>query len=270
MTTKQVFNSPIGVFDSGLGGLTVLKSLEKILPHESFIYFGDTAHVPYGTKSAETVTQYSRHILEFFLKHKTKAVVIACNTASAVAFRRLQRDYDIPLFDVVSPSVEYSINITKTRKIGVIGTYSTIHSKAYTEMFKKLGSNCKIYEIPCPLFVPIIEEGWSDSTVAKDIAEIYLRDFINSNIDTLILGCTHYPIMANTIQSVLSNNIQLVYSGETVGHKLLEFLKNNNCETSSGSPSVKFFVSDFPQKFDELGSRFLGRKLYDVQHISLL
>ena len=223
MTTKQVFNSPIGVFDSGLGGLTVLKSLEKILPHESFIYFGDTAHVPYGTKSAETVTQYSRHILEFFLKHKTKAVVIACNTASAVAFRRLQRDYDIPLFDVVSPSVEYSINITKTRKIGVIGTYSTIHSKAYTEMFKKLGSNCKIYEIPCPLFVPIIEEGWSDSTVAKDITEIYLRDFINSNIDTLILGCTHYPIMANTIQSVLSNNIQLVYSGETVGHKLLEF-----------------------------------------------
>ena len=270
MTTKQVFNSPIGVFDSGLGGLTVLKSLEKILPHESFIYFGDTAHVPYGTKSAETVTQYSRHILEFFLKHKTKAVVIACNTASAVAFRRLQRDYDIPLFDVVSPSVEYSINITKTRKIGVIGTYSTIHSKDYTEMFKKLGSNCKIYEIPCPLFVPIIEEGWSDSAVAKDITEIYLRDFVNSNIDTLILGCTHYPIMANTIQSVLSNNIQLVYSGETVGHRLLEFLLNNNCETSSGSPSVKFFVSDFPQKFDELGSGFLGRKLHDVQHISLL
>ena len=270
MTTKQVFNSPIGVFDSGLGGLTVLKSLEKILPHESFIYFGDTAHVPYGTKSAETVTQYSRHILEFFLKHKTKAVVIACNTASAVAFRRLQRDYDIPLFDVVSPSVEYSINITKTRKIGVIGTYSTIHSKAYTEMFKKLGSNCKIYEIPCPLFVPIIEEGWSDSTVAKDITEIYLRDFINSNIDTLILGCTHYPIMANTIQSVLSNNIQLVYSGETVGYKLLEFLKNNNCENSSGSPSVKFFVSDFPQKFDKLGSGFLGRELNSVQHISLL
>ena len=270
MTTKQVFNSPIGVFDSGLGGLTVLKSLEKILPHESFIYFGDTAHVPYGTKSAETVTQYSRHILEFFLKHKTKAVVIACNTASAVAFRRLQRDYDIPLFDVVSPSVEYSIDITKTRKIGVIGTYSTIHSKAYTEMFKKLGSNCKIYEIPCPLFVPLIEEGWSNRLVAKEVAEIYLRDFINSNIDTLILGCTHYPIMANTIQSVLSNNIQLVYSGETVGHKLLEFLKKNNCENSSGSTSVKFFVSDFPQKFDKLGSGFLGRELISVQHISLL
>ena len=271
MTTKQSLNSPIGVFDSGLGGLTVLKSLENILPHESFIYFGDTAHVPYGTKSAETVTKYSRNILDFFLKHKTKAIVIACNTASAVAFRHLQRDYDIPLFDVVSPSVEYSINITNTRKIGVIGTYSTIHSKAYTEMFKKLGSDCKIYEVPCPLFVPIIEEGWSDSPVAKEVAEIYLQDFINSNIDTLILGCTHYPIMANTIQTVLSNNIQLVYSGETVGHKLLEFLKKKNCENSSDlPPSVKFFVSDFPQKFDELGSGFLDRKLNNVQHISLL
>ena len=270
MTTKQSLNSPIGVFDSGLGGLTVLKFLENILPHESFIYFGDTAHVPYGTKSAEAVTQYSQHILDFFLKHKTKAVVIACNTASAVAFGHLQRDYDIPLFDVVSPSVEYSINITNTRKIGVIGTYSTSRSEAYTEMFKKLGSGCKIYEVPCPLFVPIIEEGWSDSSVAKEVAEIYLRDFINSNIDTLILGCTHYPIMANTIQTVLSNNIQLVYSGETVGHKLLEFLKNNNCENPSGSTSVKFFVSDFPQKFDELGSGFLGRELNNVQHIALL
>ena len=270
VATSRILKSPIGVFDSGLGGLTVLTYLEKILPNESFIYFGDTAHVPYGTKSAETVTQYSRYILDFFLQHKTKAVVIACNTASAVAFRHLQNTYDIPLFDVVSPSVEYSINITKTRKIGVIGTYSTIHSKAYTEMFKKFGSNCKIYEVPCPLFVPIIEEGWSDSSVAKKVVKIYLQDFFNCNIDTLILGCTHYSIMANTIQDVLSDNIQLVYSGDTVGYKLLEFLKNNNCENSSGSPSVKFFVSDFPQKFDKLGSGFLGRELSNIQHISIL
>ena len=271
MITKQTPNSPIGVFDSGLGGLTVLKSLEKILPNESFIYFGDTAHVPYGTKSAEMVTLYSQHIMDFFLKYETKAVVIACNTASAVAFQHLKRIYDIPLFDVVSPSVEYSMKITKTQKIGVVGTYSTIQSGAYKRMFKQLGDSCGVQEISCPLFVPIIEEGWADSAIARDIAEIYLHDFTNSDIDTLILGCTHYPIMANTIQGLLPNQIQLVYSGETVGHKLAEYLMKKNCESSSDvSQSVQFFVTDYPQKFDELGSRFLGRKLNNVTHISLL
>ena len=271
MITKQTPNSPIGVFDSGLGGLTVLKSLEKILPNESFIYFGDTAHVPYGTKSAEMVTLYSQHIMDFFLKYKTKAVVIACNTASAVAFQYLKRDYDIPLFDVVSPSVEYSMKITKTQKIGVLGTYCTIRSGAYKQMFKDLGNSSSVYEISCPLFVPIIEEGWADSAIAKDIAEIYLHDFTNSDIDTLILGCTHYPIMANTIQALLPNQIQLVYSGETVGHKLAEYLMKKNCESPFDLlRSVQFFVTDYPQKFDELGSRFLGRKLNNVTHISLL
>ena len=271
MITKQTPNSPIGVFDSGLGGLTVLKSLEKILPNESFIYFGDTAHVPYGTKSAEMVTLYSHHIMDFFLKYKTKAVVIACNTASAVAFQYLKRDYDIPLFDVVSPSVEYSMKITKTQKIGVVGTYSTIQSGAYKQMFKQFGDSCSVQEISCPLFVPIIEEGWADSAIARDIAEIYLHDFTNSDIDTLILGCTHYPLMANTIQALLPSQIQLVYSGETVGHGLAEYLMKNNCKSSlDTSRSIQFFVTDYPQKFDELGSRFLGRKLNNVTHISLL
>ena len=271
MITKQTPNSPIGVFDSGLGGLTVLKSLEKILPNESFIYFGDTAHVPYGTKSAEMVTLYSQHIIDFFIKYETKAVVIACNTASAVAFQHLKRNYDIPLFDVVSPSVEYSMKITKTQKIGVVGTYSTIQSGAYKQMFKQFGDFCNVLEISCPLFVPIIEEGWADSAIARDIAEIYLNDFTNSDIDTLILGCTHYPIMANTIQSLLPNQIQLVHSGKSVGQKLAEYLMKKNCESSLDvSRPVQFFVTDYPQKFDELGSRFLGRKLNNVKHISLL
>ena len=271
MTTKQTPNSPIGIFDSGLGGLTVLKSLEKILPNESFIYFGDTAHVPYGTKSAEMVTLYSQNIMDFFLKYETKAVVIACNTASAVAFQHLKRIYDVPLFDVVTPSVEYSMKITKTQKIGVIGTYSTIQSGVYKRMFKDQGNSCSVQEISCPLFVSIIEEGWADSSIARDIAEIYLQDFTNSDIDTLILGCTHYPIMANTIQTLLSNQIQLVHSGKTVGHKLAEYLKKKNCENFADlSRSVQYFVTDFPRKFDELGSRFLGRKLNHVTHISLL
>ena len=270
-TIKPLPNSPIGIFDSGLGGLTVLKSLEKILPNESFLYFGDTAHVPYGTKSAETVIRYSQHIMDFFQKHETKAVVIACNTASAVAYQQLQQIYKIPLFDVVTPSVEYSINITKSKKVGVVGTFSTIQSNAYTKKFKKLGSGCFVKEVPCPLFVPIIEEGWADTAIAKNIAETYLKEFQDCNIDTLILGCTHYPIMANTIQNVLSNHIELIYSGKTVGIKLKEYLKNQNCENSSNtSQSVKYFVTDFPQKFDELGSRFLGRPLNNVTHIPIV
>mgnify|MGYP001368458638 CR=1 FL=1 len=246
MRTKQLNNTPIGVFDSGLGGLTVLKSLEKILPNESFIYFGDTAHVPYGTKSAKMVTLYSQHIMDFFLKYKTKAVVIACNTASAVAFQHLKKNYDIPLFDVVTPSVEYSMKITKTRKIGVVGTYSTIQSHAYKRMFKDLGDVCSVQEISCPLFVPIIEEGWAETSIARDIAEIYLKDITSSDMDTLILGCTHYPIMAKTIKTLLPNKIQLVYSGESVGYTLAEYLKKKNCENSSDvSRSVQFFVTDY-------------------------
>jgi len=270
-TTKPYQNSPIGIFDSGLGGLTVLKSLEKILPNESFIYFGDTAHVPYGTKSTETIIRYSQHIMDFFQKHETKAVVIACNTASAVAFQHLQQLYNIPLFDVVTPSVEFAINHTKNKNIGVIGTFGTIFSNAYTKMFQKLGSDCNIKEISCPLFVPIIEEGWANTDIAENIAKIYLKELQNISIDTLILGCTHYPIMVKTIQKVLSNKINLVYSGKTVGIKLKEYLKKQNCENSSpSSQPAKYFVTDFPQKFDELGSRFLGRQLNNVVHISII
>jgi len=268
-TIKHLQNSPIGVFDSGLGGLTILKTLEKMLPNESFIYFGDTAHVPYGTKSAETVLRYSQHIMNFFLKHETKAVVIACNTASAVAFQQLKKMYDIPLFDVVTPSVDYSVKISNN--IGVIGTQSTIQSTAYTKMINKLSADCMVTEVACPLFVPIIEEGWADTNIAEDIAKTYLKDFQNSNIDTLILGCTHYPIMTNIIQNVLPNHIDLVYSGETVGIKLKKYLKDKNNKNNSGShQSVQFFVTDFPKKFDELGSRFLGRQLNNVIHISIV
>ena len=271
MTTKLSPESPIGVFDSGLGGLTVLKSLENILPKETFIYFGDTAHVPYGSKSPDTVNRYSSNIVEFFLTHNTKAVVIACNTASAVAYTKLLRCYDIPLFDVVMPSVTYSNHISKSGKIGVIGTQGTIFSKAYTRSFANIQSNCTVFEIPCPLFVPLIEEGWADTTVSVEIARTYLQAFKETEIDTLILGCIHYPIMAKTIQGAVENHVQLVYSGDTVGNDLLSYLQKINCENSSTSFSeTKFFVTDFPQKFDELGSLFLGRKLKGVQHISLV
>ena len=270
MTTRPSSNSPIGIFDSGLGGLTVLKSLEKILPNESYIYFGDTAHVPYGSKSTNTVIHYSRNIMDFFQTYNTKAVVIACNTASAVAFQDLLASYDVPLFDVVGPSVIHANNISKTRNIGVIGTYSTINSRAYTRSFADIKSDCTAVEIACPLFVPLIEEGWHNTPIAKEVSRSYLEPFQGMNIDTLILGCTHYPIMAKTIQSSINSNVKLVYSGETVGKKLLTYMDNNSCTNNleSGGKTI-FYVTDYPQKFDELGSRFLGRKMKNVEHVSL-
>ena len=270
MKIKPSPNSPIGVFDSGLGGLTVLKSLQEMLPNESFIYFGDTAHVPYGNKSTDTVIKYSQNILDFFSQRHAKAVVIACNTASAVAYQTLQKNHSIPLFDVVSPSVEFALQKSKTKNIGVIGTTSTISSKAYSRQFLDKNKDFSIHEISCPLFVSIIEEGWADTSIAKEIASIYLHGFNEKKIDTLILGCTHYPIMADTIQSVLSAQVQLVCSGETVGNKLFRYLEKNKlfCTTTSGG-NIDFYVSDFPQKFDELGSRFFRQKLKDISLISL-
>ncbi|SVE42659.1 uncharacterized protein METZ01_LOCUS495513, partial [marine metagenome] len=188
MTTNISSESPIGVFDSGLGGLTVLKSLENILPNESFIYLGDTAHVPYGNKSVDTVIRYSQNIMDFFLMNNVKAVVIACNTASAVAYSKLHKDYDIPLFDVVLPSVMHANHISETRNIGVIGTHSTIFSKAYTQSFKDIKSDCSIFEISCPLFVPLIEEGWSNTPASREIARTYLKPFQCIEMDALILG----------------------------------------------------------------------------------
>ncbi|SVB72030.1 uncharacterized protein METZ01_LOCUS224884 [marine metagenome] len=254
-----------------MGGLTVLKSLKNILPGESFIYFGDTAHVPYGNKSADTVIKYSQNILNFFSTYHIKAVVIACNTASAVAYDILQQQYFLPIFDVVSTSVEYTIKQSQTKNIGVIGTTSTINSKAYSQKIRELNEKISVYEVSCPLFVPIIEEGWAETEIAKEIAGIYLHGFEEKNIDSLILGCTHYPIMANTIHSALPNNVKMVFSGETVGLKLSAYLNENGLiNTSSFEGTIDFYVSDFPQKFDELGSRFFGEKLNNVEHISLL
>ena len=269
MKTKLDAKSPIGVFDSGLGGLTVLKALQKYLPHESFIYLGDTANVPYGNKSNETVIKYSKKILDFFISKNTKAVVIACNTASSVAYGELKKKYDIPIFDVVHPSVDFANHISKTRKICIIGTNSTINSHAYLNSFKKIKSNCSIMEIACPLFVPIIEEGWANTHIAKLICQKYLDSLNTTNIDTLILGCTHYSIMSHSIKNVINQNIKLVFSGETVGIKLIEFLKRNALINKHNQSSVEFFVTDYPQKFNELAEQFLDQKLNSIKCIKL-
>ena len=263
-------NKAIGVFDSGLGGLTVLKALEKQLPHESFIYFGDTAHVPYGSKSVETVQNYSNQITQFLLGHDVKLIVIACNTASSVAGQLLRENFDVPIFGVVTPSVEKAIFHYNGGEIGIIGTQSTISSNSYVEKFKTLVPHIKTLQLACPLFVPLIEENWGNTDTAKEVASIYLKSFSQRPLDVLVLGCTHYPIMRKIIQSVVGDNVQLVSSGPAVAETIEKFLVENNLQNDGKNPPTEvFFVTDFPQKFDKLGSQFLGRTLTNVHHIKL-
>ena len=269
MINKYTSNNSIAIFDSGLGGLTVLKVLKEKFKNESFIYFGDTAHVPYGNKSAETVIRYSKNILNFLITKNIKAVIIACNTASALAHHILSKEYNIPIFDVVQPSVLYSDKISKTRNIGVIGTSSTIAAKAYTKSFQLINSDCNIIEVACPLFVPLIEEGWNNSKIAKEISLHYLNIFNNTNIDVLILGCTHYPIMQNIIQQSISSNIKLILSGNTVGEMLeIYFKKHNYHKQSNQNIPTQFYVTDCSEKFVELGNKLLNEKIINIKQIS--
>ena len=263
-------NKAIGVFDSGLGGLTVLKALEKQLPYESFIYLGDTAHVPYGSKSIETIQNYSNQITQFLLSHDVKLIVIACNTASSVAAQLLRNKFDVPIFEVVTPSVEEAIFYYNGGEIGIIGTQSTIFSNSYVEKFKTLAPHIKTFQQACPLFVPLIEENWGNTNTTKDVASIYLKSFSQRPLDVLILGCTHYPIMEKIIQSVVGDDVKLVSSGPAVAETIVKFLIENNLQSNGENPPTEaFFVTDFPQKFDELGSQFLGRTLTNIHHIKL-
>jgi len=263
-------NQSIGVFDSGLGGLTVLKSLETQLPNESFIYFGDTAHVPYGSKSIQTVQNYSNQITQFLLNHNVKIIVIACNTASSVASKLLRNKFDIPIFEVVTPSVKQAISYYRNGKIGIIGTQSTIASNSYVEKIITLSPHIKTVQQACPLFVPLIEENWHKTDIAKDVASIYLKPFTRNHLDALVLGCTHYPIMETIIQSIVGASVKLISSGPAVSKVVKKFLIENNLQNDSTNPKVEaFFVTDLPQKFDELGSQFLGRSLKNVNHIKL-
>ena len=264
-TNKQ----PIGVFDSGLGGLTVLKYLNKKFPNESFIYFGDTEHVPYGNKSAENIISYTAKICEFLISKKVKLIIIACNTASAIALNYIKKHIDIPIFGVIIPCIKDAILNTKNNRIGIIGTYATISSRIYSNYIIKQYPKVKIFEKSCPLFVPLVEEGWNDSQITVDIAKIYLKTLTKHHIDTLILGCTHYPLLKNTLRTILGKNIKLISSEKSMSKLIFEFLKNHDLLSNNSIQKNKFYVTDLPQKFNELGSRFLNEKLINVKHIEL-
>ena len=221
-------NRPIGVFDSGLGGLTVLKEINKLLPNENIVYFGDTARVPYGPRSKETVIQYTFQAINFLISKNVKAIVIACNTATARSLKLAQSKYDIPIIGVIEAGARTAAYTTKNNIVGVIGTQGTINSKAYNLEISKLNKDIRIIDKACPLFVPIVEEGWSNTDVAHLTAKRYLQELIDQGIDSLVLGCTHYPLLKKTIGEVVGENITLVNPAKETAKDLEKVLQLNN------------------------------------------
>ena len=258
--------APIGIFDSGVGGLTVFKEVRKTFPYENIVYFGDTARVPYGPKSDNTVIEYSIQNARFLIQLGVKIIIIACNTSSAVALDKLQDILQIPVLGVIQPGAETAVNTTKNGKIGVIGTEGTIRSKAYTNAIKSIDNQIKIFEKACPLFVSLAEEGWHRNKVSYDVAEIYLRELVNNGIDTLVLGCTHYPILKNIIQDVCGSEITLVDSSIAIQNHLKDYLPVNN-DNITGKDY--FFVSDNEEKFNNISKNILNICNFTLKKVKL-
>ncbi len=264
----EITNQPIGIFDSGIGGLTVYKQLRKNLPNEKLIYFGDTARIPYGTKSKQLIEQFALED-SLFLKHfAVKAIVVACNTASSLAIDYLKANIDIPVIGVVEPGALAAIKATKNKKVGIIGTSATIRSQAYEKVICRNITDIDCYSKDCPLLVPLVEEGWLDTKVTYDILHIYLDDILRKEIDVLVLGCTHYPLLKDSLSKVAGENVRLIDSGAETAHFVKETLANLNLLNKNHETySDTFYVSDIPQKFEDIGSRFLGKTLKNVQRV---
>lgn len=250
--------APIGIFDSGVGGLTVAREIMRQLPNESIVYFGDTARVPYGSKSKDTILKYSRQIVRFLQTQKVKAIVIACNTASAFALSDLQKECDLPIIGVILPGAKTAVANTTTGRIGVIGTDGTIRSQIYTRVIHEYNPNIVVFGKACPLFVPLVEEGWLHDTVTDEIAKRYLSEFEDKDIDALILGCTHYPLLRSTIKNVMGNCVNLVNPAYETALSLRDLLAQNGLlsprKTIAESRMHRFFVSDAPEKFKVFGN----------------
>ncbi len=261
---------PIGIFDSGLGGLTVYKQVRKILPNENIVYFGDTARVPYGSKSKNTIIDFSTQITKFLNEIPVKAIVVACNTASSYALEILKSIVTIPIIGVVEPGVNAANKQNKKNKVGVIGTTGTIKSNSYKNTFKKINPNVTVFSNDCPLFVPLVEEGWMNHSVTYQIAEEYLKGLIETDIDSLILGCTHYPLLEDVIRKILPDSIQIINSSTEVAREIKRVLENNNLLNISNNENVttKFFVTDYPQKFISISKNILGHSLENVELIT--
>ncbi|MCL5892065.1 MAG: glutamate racemase [Deltaproteobacteria bacterium] len=275
-------NSPIGIFDSGLGGLTVFKEIRKILPDEDLIYFGDTARVPYGNKSKETVLRYSTEISKFLISKGVKIVVAACNTSSSLALDDLRKGETIPIFGVIEPGAKKAVEVSSGGNIAVIGTSATIKSRAYSRViyeeinalkrsgeYNKFKSNFKVIEKACPLLVPFVEEGFLNEEITKKVINYYLNPVVDEKPSCLVFGCTHYPILKDLILEAIGRDIQIIDSGIETAKIVKCFLEENDMlKDEAKNGSELFFVSDDLEKFKELGEKFLGRKIENVNIVN--
>lgn len=256
---------PIGVFDSGIGGLTVMHELAERLPHESLIYFGDTARVPYGPKSRETVTRFSIENVDLLTRLGVKAVVVACNTATARALPVLRERFAVPIVGVVGPGARAGAAATRTGRVGVIGTHGTIESGAYETGLKAIRADLHVISRACPLFVPLAEEGLIDHPATRLIASEYLAPFLDDGIDVLILGCTHYPLLKGVIGEVMGERVRLIDSAEETARETADLLAAQGLARDSGAPDLRYLVSDLPEQFLRVGQRFLGARIGSVE-----
>jgi glutamate racemase len=265
----------IGVFDSGFGGLTVLKELIALAPEADYVYFGDTARLPYGSKSAETVARYAIGAAQYLEKHGAQMLVIACNTATALALDRIKQASGVPVVGVVEPGAARAAEVSQARRVVVIGTEATVSSHAYAKALQAEGVEAT--EKACPLFVPLVEEGWSEHTVAEQVARIYLDEAFAGDFksaDVLVLGCTHYPLLKPLLQKLVPDHVTIVDSADSTARVVSDLLRKGLPKLSSETerrrtPRLKFFVTDSVEKFCRMGARFLGSPIEDVEHVEL-
>ena len=251
---------PIGIFDSGIGGLTVVRQIHRALPHEDLVYLGDTARVPYGTKSPGTVVRFACEDTQFLIQQNVKAVVVACNTVSAWALPTLERKFGVPIFGVIIPGAQAALKKTKNRRIGIIGTAATVRSQAYSRTILARDDTARVFARACPLLVPLVEEGWTNQKVTLAVLRCYLSPLLRRGIDTLVLGCTHYPLLKRAIRAVTGNEVALVDSAESCAQFLNERLQSTKLlNQGRRRPGViQPFVTDEVERFDELARRVLG------------
>ena len=273
MTELESLNTklPIGIFDSGIGGLTVVRQIHKALPHEDLVYLGDTARVPYGTKSPGTVVRFACEDTVFLLRQNVKAVVVACNTASAWALPTLEKQFQVPIFGVILPGVLAALKATRSRRIGVIATAATIRSRAYSNGVLARCDTAKVFARACPLLVPLVEEDWLDHQVTRDVLREYLAPLRRHRIDTLILGCTHYPLLKPAIRGVLGRGVRLVDSAESCARFVRERLHQLRLLNSSRrrAGAIQPFVTDEPDRFAEMAKRFLRTRCEPAWRVDL-
>jgi glutamate racemase len=257
--------NPIGVFDSGVGGLTVVRALMERLPFESIHYFGDTARVPYGVKSVETIAHYTTQIAEFLLEKQVKLLIVACNTMAAVASQVVHDLSPVPVLDVIEAGALNALAATRTRRIGVIGTPTTVNSNAYGRAIHEVEPDARVVSQACALFVPLVEEGWLDHPVTRLTAQEYLKPILAERIDTLVLGCTHYPLLKPLLADVAGPGVTLVDSAEAMAERAAALLTDLDLHTTSRAPAdYHYYVTDVPLRFQTIGERFLGRSLNNV------